>query len=154
MGGIPRTSTRHDSGLAGRRPPDSRLAHHGRETGHVDPVRAGDEAQDGLVAGLLAGGHEDERLDDLGLLHAEGPGGIVRRVGGRLEHDDPQVDPLPRGGVHDAPNGGIEGLGIDRFGHGRESSTGCRAGRTPAPRGAGVTAAPTRPGGTVAAGAG
>ena len=68
-------------GLAGRRPPDVAVAGHRGEPGEVDPVGAGDEAEDRLELAVLARGDEDERLDDLAELGADRVGGFRGGVG-------------------------------------------------------------------------
>ena len=66
-----RAVARRTSGSAGDR----------GEPGEVDPVRARDEAQDRLERAVLAAGDEDERLDDLAELGADGAQRRPRRCG-------------------------------------------------------------------------
>ena len=52
---------------------------------------------------------EDERLDDLAELGADGRGRLLGRVGRLVEDDDVELDALARGGGEDAPDGGMVG---------------------------------------------
>ena len=93
----------------------SRLAGHGGEAGEVDPVRAGDEAEDRLERAVVGRGDEDERLDDLAELGVDGRGGLGGGVGRLVEDPDVEVDALARGGVADPLDPGVVG----GLGHGR-----------------------------------
>ena len=86
IGGMPpMTKPGQVVGLAGGRPADARLAGDRGQPGDVDPVRAGDEADDRLEAAVLVGRDEDERLDDLAELRADGRGGVGGGVGALRE---------------------------------------------------------------------
>ena len=85
----------------------------------IDPVVAGDEAQDGVQAGR-ARDHEQERLHDLAELGADGRGRLDRGVGRLIEGHDIERHALACGGIEDALDRGMDG-GV---GHGPESSIG------------------------------
>ena len=102
-------------GLAGGRPADVALARHRREAGEIDPVVAGDEAEDRLEPAVLARGDEHQRLDDLAELGTDRRGRFRGRVGRLVEDRDVEVDALARGGVADPLDPSVVG----GLGHGR-----------------------------------
>ena len=87
----------------------------------IDPVVTRHEAEQRLDA-ALAGDDEDERLDDLAELDTEGGGGLDRGVGRLVEDGHLEGHALAGGGVQDALDRGMDGVG----GHGPESSIGPR----------------------------
>ena len=108
IGGIP-PMVKPDSSLASRavarrtsRPPVT-AARRARST-RFGP---GDEAQDRLERAVLGRGHEDQRLDDLAELGADGGGRLGRGVGRLVEDPDLEGDALPARGVEDALDGGV-----------------------------------------------
>ncbi len=86
-----------------------RLPDDRRQAGHVHAVWTRDEGEYRLPGSVRPGDDEDEGLDDLTDLGADGS----RRVGGRvsrfIEYQDLDLDALARGGCHDAGDGGIGG---------------------------------------------
>ena len=81
---------------------------------------AGHEADDRLELAVVGRGDEDQRLDDLAELGADGRGRLCRGVGRLVEGDDVEGHALARGGVEDASDGGMVG-GV---GHGRSLASG------------------------------
>ena len=114
-------------GLARRRAPDVGRGGDGSQTGKVDTVVTRHEAEQRL--GAVAGrDHEDQRLDDLPELGADGRGRLGGGVGRLVEGGHLERHALAGGGVEDALD-----RGMDRgVGHGPESSIG-----PPAPGGGG-----------------
>ena len=94
-----------------------------REPREVDPVVAGDEAQERL-ARRRGRDDEDQRLDDLAELRAERRGRLGGGVGRLVELVDLERHALARGGIEDALDRGMDG-GV---GHGRSLASG-HAGR-------------------------
>ena len=95
-----------------------------REPAEIDPVVAGDEAQDGLRA-RRSRDDEDERLHDLAELGADGGCRLDRGVGRLVEGHDLERHALAGGGIEDALDRGMD-WGV---GHGPESSIGRRSGQ-------------------------
>ena len=108
----------HGIRLAGARAAQAGLADAGRQEADVDAVGAAHEGHHGLQAAIVAGRREDERLDDLAELGADGLGGVLRRVRRLREGHDLDLDALAACRLADTAMRGVIGLG-----HGRESST-------------------------------
>ena len=92
--------------LLGVGSPQAGESHDGRQPPDVDAVGAARQRHDRLKA-VLGGCHEDEALDDLTELRADGRGGIRGGVGGLAEEHDLQRDALSLGGVVDALVSGV-----------------------------------------------
>ena len=113
-------------GLARGRPADARLARDRGEPRDVDPVRAGDQADDRLEAPSSSGA---TKTSDLTIWPSSAPTAAAASAAVWVPREDPDLErhPLARRGVEDALGGGMHVA----FGHGPESST--RA--SPVPRG-------------------
>ena len=106
-------------GLAGGRAPDVGLAGDGGQAGEVDPVRAGHEATIGSRP-VVAVGRRRPATSRSGRAPRRRPRRPRGRVGRLVEDRDLEGHALARGGVDDAPDGGM----VERVGHGAESSIG------------------------------
>ena len=93
-------------GLGGAGAAQARPAADRRQPGDIHAVGATDEGDDGLQLAALAsrvhGRHEDEALDDLAQLHADGSGRFLGGVRGLTERDDLDVDTALAGRVDHA----------------------------------------------------
>ena len=109
-------------GLASGSPTDVLVARHSGQAGQIDPVVAGDKAEDRLQRAVFAGGDEDERFDDLSELGADGRSGFCGGVGRLVEDLDVEFDTLARGCFADPLNPSMVG----GLGHGRSLASGDR----------------------------
>ena len=101
--------------LAGRGATDLLLAGHGGQAGQVDAVPARHQADDRLLASIVARDDEDQRLHDLPEVRADGRGRLLGGVGRLVEGDDVEGHPLAAGRIEDPANGRVVG----GMGHGR-----------------------------------
>ena len=110
-------------GLASGRPAQLGLAGDRRQPREVDPIGARDEAEQRLRP-VVGRDDEDQRLDDLPELRADGGGRLGGGVGRLVEGGHLERDALAGGGVEDALDRGMTG-GV---GHGRSLASGpsCR----------------------------
>ncbi len=117
-------------GFLGAGTPQARAAADARQPGDVDAIGAAHQRDDRrqltIVTGRIRRRHEDEALDDLTQLHADGIGRFLGGVGRFIEGHHLDLDPVSSGGLSDAFVSGMGGSG-----HACES-------RTSPTRGAGV----------------
>ena len=108
----------HGIRFTGARAPQARLADAGGQEADVDAVDAAHQSHHRLQAAIVSGCREDERLDDLAELGADGLGGVLCRMRRLREGQDLDLHALAARRLADTAMRGVIGLG-----HGRESST-------------------------------
>ena len=103
--------------LGGRGAPHPGTTRHDRQLGDIDTVGAAHEGHHRLdlvvAAGRVDGRHEDEVLDDLAQLDADGVGSLLGRMGRNVEGDDLDADAAFGGRITHALMGRMS-----RIGHG------------------------------------